>query len=88
MNEEIQPWFAYKTIRMKRLVSITQTFDSEDSMKDIGFSKKFFRTPPNRTLENSGQTGKGHTWSLRSSDLNGKAIPRFWNAMHLRKYYN
>jgi len=44
MNEEIQPWFAYKIIRMKRLVIITQTFDSGDSTKEIGFSEKFFRT--------------------------------------------
>jgi len=22
------------------------------------------------------------------ADLNGKAVPRSWNAMHLRKYYN
>jgi len=50
-----------QNIRMKRLVIITQTFDSENFMKEIGFSEKFFRTPPNRTLENSGQTGKGHT---------------------------
>jgi len=61
MNEEIQPWFAYKIIRMKRLVIITQTFDSEDSMKEIGSSEKFFRTPLNQTLESSRQTGKDHT---------------------------
>jgi len=60
MNEEIQPWFAYKIIRMKRLVIITQTFDSGDYTKEIGFSEKFFGTPPNRTLESSGQIGKGH----------------------------
>ena len=38
-----------------------QMFGNEDSTKEIGSSGKFSRTLPNRTLENSGQTGKDHT---------------------------
>jgi len=60
-EREIQPWFVYKIIRMKWLVITTQMFGNEDSMKEIGSSRKFSRTLPNRTPESSGRIGKDRT---------------------------